>query len=102
MTAPTWPQILGKLTTNQALAPGEAAWAMDQIMTGTASPAQIAAFGVAMKMKRPTSAEVTELADIEALMSLVPDGVEGAIAGTALYEGRFTLEDALALTRGAS
>ena len=25
-------------------------------------------------------------------------GVEGAIAGTALYEGRFTLEDALALT----
>ena len=27
-------------------------------------------------------------------------GVEGAIAGTALYEGRFTLEDALALTQG--
>ena len=26
-------------------------------------------------------------------------GVEGAIAGTALYEGRFTIEDALALTR---
>ncbi len=26
-------------------------------------------------------------------------GVEGAIAGTALYEGRFTLEDALALTQ---
>lgn len=37
---------------------------MDQIMTGSATPAQIAAFGVAMKMKRPTSAEVTELADI--------------------------------------
>ncbi len=33
-------------------------------------------------------------------MGLVPVGVEGAIAGTALYEGRFTLEDALALTRG--
>ena len=44
------------------------------------------------------SGGVTELADIEALMGLVPDGVEGAIAGTALYEGRFTLEDALALT----
>ena len=28
-----------------------------------------------------------------------PTGVEGAIVGTALYEGRFTLEDALALTR---
>ncbi|MGZ4446363.1 MAG: bifunctional 1-(5-phosphoribosyl)-5-((5-phosphoribosylamino)methylideneamino)imidazole-4-carboxamide isomerase/phosphoribosylanthranilate isomerase PriA [Nocardioides sp.] len=47
------------------------------------------------------SGGVTELADIEALMALVPEGVEGAIAGTALYEGRFTLEDALALTRGA-
>ena len=33
-------------------------------------------------------------------MDLVPLGVEGAIAGTALYEGRFTLEDALALTQG--
>ena len=30
-----------------------------------------------------------------------PTGVEGAIVGTALYEGRFTLEDALALTRPA-
>ena len=29
---------------------------------------------------------------------LVDEGVEGAIIGTALYEGRFTLEDALALT----
>ena len=45
------------------------------------------------------SGGVTTLADIEALMGLVDDGVEGAIAGTALYEGRFTLEDALALTK---
>jgi anthranilate phosphoribosyltransferase len=36
---------------------------MDQIMTGTATGAQIAAFGVSMKMKRPTPAEVAELAD---------------------------------------
>ncbi len=36
---------------------------MDQIMTGSATPAQIAAFGVSMKMKRPTAAEVRELAD---------------------------------------
>ena len=44
------------------------------------------------------SGGVTTLADIEALMGLVPQGVEGAIAGTALYEGRFTLTDALDLT----
>jgi len=36
---------------------------MDQIMTGTATPAQIAAFGVSMTMKRPTAAEVRDLAD---------------------------------------
>ncbi len=45
------------------------------------------------------SGGVTTLDDIRALMDLVPVGVEGAIAGTALYEGRFTLQDALALTR---
>ncbi|HET6624851.1 MAG TPA: bifunctional 1-(5-phosphoribosyl)-5-((5-phosphoribosylamino)methylideneamino)imidazole-4-carboxamide isomerase/phosphoribosylanthranilate isomerase PriA [Nocardioidaceae bacterium] len=45
------------------------------------------------------SGGITELADLEALTGLVDDGIEGAIIGTALYEGRFTLEDALALTR---
>ena len=45
------------------------------------------------------SGGITELADLEALQGLVPEGVEGAIIGTALYEGRFTLESALALTR---
>jgi phosphoribosyl isomerase A len=48
------------------------------------------------------SGGITELADLDALSGLVPEGVEGAIIGTALYEGRFTLEDALALTRGAA
>jgi anthranilate phosphoribosyltransferase len=62
--SPTWPLILGRLTTGQTLATGQAGWAMDQIMTGSATPAQIAGFAVAMKMKRPTSAEVTELADV--------------------------------------
>ena len=45
------------------------------------------------------SGGVTTLDDIRALMTLVPLGVEGAIAGTALYEGRFTIEEALALTK---
>ena len=33
-------------------------------MTGSATPAQLAAFAVAMKMKAPTAAEVAELADV--------------------------------------
>src|SRR4051794_11295642 len=45
------------------------------------------------------SGGISTLSDLEALQGLVPDGVEGAIVGTALYEGRFTLEEALALTR---
>jgi len=57
---------------------------------------------VCSRTDRPVVASggVTTLDDIRALMELVPLGVEGAIAGTALYEGRFTLEDALALTKG--
>ena len=57
-------QVLGRLTDGQDLARGQAAWAMEQIMTGNATPAQIAAFAVAMKMKAPTAAEVGELADV--------------------------------------
>lgn len=47
------------------------------------------------------SGGITELTDLEALMGLVSEGVEGAIIGTALYEGRFALVDALSLTKGA-
>jgi 1-(5-phosphoribosyl)-5-[(5-phosphoribosylamino)methylideneamino] imidazole-4-carboxamide isomerase/N-(5'phosphoribosyl)anthranilate isomerase len=45
------------------------------------------------------SGGITELDDVAALVELVPLGVEGAIIGTALYEGRFTLADALSVTR---
>nr|WP_318276470.1 anthranilate phosphoribosyltransferase [Mycobacterium eburneum] len=62
--APSWSQVLGRLTAGVDLARGQAAWVMDQIMTGAATPAQIAAFGVAMKMKGPTAGEVSELADV--------------------------------------
>jgi phosphoribosyl isomerase A len=48
------------------------------------------------------SGGITELSDLAALMDLVAVGVEGAIVGTALYEGRFALEDALALTGARS
>ena len=42
------------------------------------------------------SGGVSSLADLRAITELVPLGVEGAIVGTALYEGAFTLEEALA------
>lgn len=42
------------------------------------------------------SGGISTLEDLRAIAALVPEGVEGAIVGTALYEGAFTLEDALA------
>ncbi|HEY6737726.1 MAG TPA: bifunctional 1-(5-phosphoribosyl)-5-((5-phosphoribosylamino)methylideneamino)imidazole-4-carboxamide isomerase/phosphoribosylanthranilate isomerase PriA [Actinopolymorphaceae bacterium] len=42
------------------------------------------------------SGGVSTLDDLRAIASLVPQGVEGAIIGTALYAGNFTLEEALA------
>ncbi len=43
---------------------------------------------------------MTTIDDIRALMELVEIGVEGAIAGTALYTGSLSLEEALAVTKG--
>jgi phosphoribosylformimino-5-aminoimidazole carboxamide ribotide isomerase/phosphoribosylanthranilate isomerase len=45
------------------------------------------------------SGGVSSLADLRAIASLVPDGVEGAIVGKALYAGAFTLEEALEAVR---
>ena len=41
------------------------------------------------------SGGISSLADLEALRALVPDGVEGAVVGKALYAGAFTLPEAL-------
>jgi phosphoribosylanthranilate isomerase len=41
------------------------------------------------------SGGVSTLADLRAIAALTPLGVEGAIIGTALYTGAFTLEAAL-------
>lgn len=46
------------------------------------------------------SGGISSLADLRVLRGLVPNGVEGAIIGTALYVGNFTLSEALALAQG--
>lgn len=45
------------------------------------------------------SGGVSSLDDLRAIAELVPEGVEGAIVGKALYAGAFTLEEALAAVR---
>ncbi len=58
---------------------------------------------VAAATSRPVVASggVTTVEDLRTLSGLVGEGVEGAIIGTALYEGRIDFADALAATRGA-
>jgi phosphoribosyl isomerase A len=48
------------------------------------------------------SGGVSSLEDLTAIAALTPVGVEGAIIGTALYTGAFTLEAALAAVAGVS
>jgi 1-(5-phosphoribosyl)-5-[(5-phosphoribosylamino)methylideneamino] imidazole-4-carboxamide isomerase/N-(5'phosphoribosyl)anthranilate isomerase len=52
---------------------------------------------VCARTARPVIASggVSSLDDLGAIATLVPDGVEGAIVGKALYAGAFTLQDAL-------
>ncbi len=48
------------------------------------------------------SGGISSLLDIAALAEMVPQGVEGAIIGTALYVGNFTIEEALTAARSTS
>ncbi|HEX2289890.1 MAG TPA: anthranilate phosphoribosyltransferase, partial [Pseudonocardiaceae bacterium] len=52
----TWPVLLTQLITGTDLDADDTAWAMDQVMTGAATPAQVAAFVVALRGKGETSA----------------------------------------------
>ncbi|WP_305091724.1 anthranilate phosphoribosyltransferase [Prescottella sp. R16] len=59
----SWPAVLGALTDRRDLTADDTEWAMDEIMSDNATPAQIAAFGVALKMKGATPGELRGLAD---------------------------------------
>ena len=46
------------------------------------------------------SGGIAQLDDLRALVRLVPEGIEGAIVGKALYNGNFTLPEALTVASG--
>ncbi len=62
--APRWPDVLATLLAGRDLTTEHAAWAMRQIMSGEASPAQVAGFVVALKAKGETAPEVAGLAEV--------------------------------------
>src|SRR5229473_2277919 len=57
-----WPSLIGALIRGETLSADETAWAMNEIMDGAATPAQIAGFGVALRAKGETVGEVSGLA----------------------------------------
>jgi len=58
-----WPTIFTALLDGQDLGTTESAWAMDQIMSGEASPVQVAGFLMALRAKGETVDEMRGLAD---------------------------------------
>ncbi|MEV5409221.1 anthranilate phosphoribosyltransferase [Thermopolyspora sp. NPDC052614] len=74
----TWPALLSALLAGEHLTADETAWAMDEIMSGSATSAQVAAFAVALRAKGETVAEVTGMARTM-LQRAVPLSVEGPV-----------------------
>src|ERR1700733_10251608 len=74
----TWPGLIGALIRGETLTAEETTWAMNEIMDGAATPSQIAGFGVALRMKGETAAEMAGLAQAM-LEHAAPISVPGRI-----------------------
>lgn len=57
-TASTWPALFSALLAGDPLSAADTAWAMDEIMAGAATPAQLAAFVVLLRAKGETAEEI--------------------------------------------
>jgi len=62
----SWPDLLATLLGGQELSSAETGWAMSQIVSGAATPAQIAGFATALRAKGETPGEIAGL--VEAML----------------------------------
>jgi anthranilate phosphoribosyltransferase len=62
MAEQTWPALLSRLVGRTDLAQEDTSWAMNEIMSGNATPSQIGAFAVALRSKGETPDEVAGMA----------------------------------------
>jgi anthranilate phosphoribosyltransferase len=74
----SWRGLLGALIRGESLSSEQAAWAMNEIMDGAATPVQVAGFAVALRMKGETAAELAGLAEVM-LGRATPISVPGAL-----------------------
>jgi anthranilate phosphoribosyltransferase len=79
----SWPNLLAALLRAEELSTADTAWAMGEIMSGSATSAQIAGFAMALRAKGETPAELAGLVEAmlgqAALVELSPDVRAGAI-----------------------
>src|SRR5215216_75615 len=59
----TWPNLLAALLRGEELATPDTAWAMNEIMSGNATGAQIAGFAMALRAKGETPGEIAGLVE---------------------------------------
>lgn len=67
-TSPTWPGLLSTLLAGTDLTSADTAWAMQQVMSGEATPVQVAGFAVALRAKGESPDEITGL--VRAMLEL--------------------------------
>ncbi|MFS8478499.1 MAG: anthranilate phosphoribosyltransferase [Micromonosporaceae bacterium] len=60
----TWPYLINTLLHGEELSSEDTAWAMGEIMSGSATPAQIAGFAVALRAKGEAPGEVIGLVEV--------------------------------------
>ncbi|SCL23269.1 anthranilate phosphoribosyltransferase [Micromonospora inyonensis] len=79
----TWPHLLASLLRGEELSTADTAWAMGEIMTGSATPIQIAALAVGLRAKGETPTELAGL--VEAMLgNAVPVELPEEVRATAL------------------
>lgn len=77
----SWPALLSRLLAGENLARADTAWAMRELMTGEATPAQVAGFVVALRAKGETPEEVAGL--VEVMLEQAPEvTVPGRVVDT--------------------
>ncbi len=81
---PSWPALLTSLMAGAGLSADDTAWAMDEVMAGNATPAQLAAFAVLLRAKGETPAELSGLVRtmVERAVPLTIEGRAVDVVGT--------------------
>jgi anthranilate phosphoribosyltransferase len=78
---PSWPSLLTALVRREDLSGAQTGWAMEQVMAGEATPAQIAGFAIGLRAKGETPDEVEGLVGVM-LRHAAPLQVDGNAVDT--------------------